>query len=61
MLASPNCQEEGWVLGAQGVGRSLVPAVVVVNLNALPLKLLDLLPCCCTQQTTLNDGGHIVR
>ena len=42
MLASPNCQEEGRVLGAQGVGHSWVPAVVVVNLNALPLKLLDL-------------------
>ncbi len=42
----------GWVFLGAGL---------LIDRNALPLQLLDLLPRCCTQQTILDVGGHIVR
>jgi hypothetical protein len=57
----PIARRRGGSLGHRRLGVLGRRLVVIINRDALPSQLLDLLPRCCTRQTTHNVGGHIVR
>ena len=55
----PNAERRGIFLGCRHLGVLGLRPVEIVDLDALPLQLLNLLPHRCTRQTTLNVRGHM--